>query len=146
MGPSNIVINNGIPIFFDWSDASITHPFFSLLLLFDDSPAALMAPPQQNQRLRAAYLSPWQVYESMERLEQALELAEQLAPVHHALLYHLMILPNMEAKWEMVNMVAYYLRMLLHEYQGEMGRMGGRTAYWASSSMCRRSTWFMRAE
>lgn len=114
LGPSNIVISNGIPIYFDWSDASITHPFFSLPLLFDDSPAALMVRPQQNQRLRAAYLDPWQVYEPMERLEQALELAEQLAPVHHALLYHVMILPNMEARWEMVNMVAHYLRMLLH--------------------------------
>ncbi len=71
--------------------------------------------PQQNQRLREAYLDPWQVYEPMERLEQALELAEHLAPVHHALLYHAMILPNMEASWEMVNMVAYYLRMLLIE-------------------------------
>ena len=105
----------GAYTFIDLSDASIAHPFFSmnffqseeeLRQFFPDNPTAL-------SRLRDAYLEAWAEFEPRERLVQAFELAQRLAPLHLALIYRNVILPNMEVKWEMEAMVPYYLKMLL---------------------------------
>ncbi len=107
-----VIVHNHQYVFIDWSDASISHPFFSLLFLHDDD-APLPDVPDALERLRNAYLEPWKAYEPMDKLIEAYELARQIAPLHYALLYHQRILPSMEIKWEMQNMIPFYLRMLL---------------------------------
>lgn len=52
----------------------------------------------------------------LQHLRAAFELAQVLAPVHAALIYHLSILPQFEARWEMEDMVGYYLRLLLRRW------------------------------
>jgi hypothetical protein len=104
-----VIVQDDRYVFIDWSDASVSHPFFSLLFLHDDD-----APlPDVVERLRNAYLEPWRAYEPMDKLIEAYELARQIAPLHYALLYHQRFLPGMEIKWEMGNMIPFYLRMLL---------------------------------
>jgi hypothetical protein len=96
----------------DWSDCSISHPFFSLLFLYDDEPG-LPAAPDAREQLIQIYLSAWTAYEPMERLRAALDLAMKVAPLYYAAIYHAVILPNMTFKWEMSNMVPFYLKKLL---------------------------------
>jgi hypothetical protein len=48
--PSNIIMHNGACLVFDWAEASITHPFFSLLPLFRDLPDALLL--RKNELLK----------------------------------------------------------------------------------------------
>lgn len=48
-----------------------------------------------------------------DELLRAFALARRVGPLHLALLYHHILLPNMEARWEMENMVGFYLKMLL---------------------------------
>lgn len=106
-----IVVSSRKPIFIDWSDSSISHPFFSLYFLHDadiELPDVL----DVRERLRDAYLQPWRAYEPLDKLIQAYELAMRLAPLHHALIYHQHILPHMQNRWEMQNMMAFYLRNL----------------------------------
>jgi hypothetical protein len=88
-----------VPIYFDWSDSSLAHPFFSAanFLEFDDIPHTLLPISDLRTRLRDAYLEPWTIYEPIERLAAAFTLAQQVAPVHHALTYHLLVLPAMES-------------------------------------------------
>ncbi len=113
--PGNVVLSGGDYVFFDWSDCSLSHPFFSLttFLALDEFPHVLATEPGTRERLRDAYLSPWHEFGDRASLVEAFEAAQQLGPLHLALFYHRTLLPAMEARWEMENMVAFYLRMLL---------------------------------
>ena len=99
--------------FHDWSDSSLTHPFFGPLLTLLDAEIAFPNLPDARDRLRDAYLAPWQAYAPLDRLRAAFALAQRLAPLDHALLYHRRILPAMRAKWEMAEMLSYFAKMTL---------------------------------
>ncbi len=107
-----VVLNDDKCIFIDWSDCSISHPFFSLYFL-TDTDIRLPDVPDVRERLRDAYLKPWRAYEPMDKLIEAYNLAMRLAPLHHALTYHQQILPQMQMKWEMNNMIPFYLKRLI---------------------------------
>ncbi len=107
-----IVLNGDKCVFIDWSDCSVSHPFFSLYFLMDEE-IGLPDVPDVRARLRDSYLKPWRAYEPMDKLIEAFELAMLLAPLHHALIYHQYILPEMQAKWEMNNMIQFYLKRLV---------------------------------
>jgi hypothetical protein len=76
----NIFYNDGQYIFFDWSDSTITHPFFSLRTAYVS--AEIRFNLEENapilNRLRDAYLIPWREFESEERLLEAFGLAQEL--------------------------------------------------------------------
>jgi hypothetical protein len=110
---SNIILSENDYIFFDWSDSSLVHPFFSLLLLLEDALQAFPTDPSAPNRLRDAYLEQWQPYAPMDRLLTAFELSQPLAALHYALTYHRIVLPGMEAPWEMENMLPMYLKLVL---------------------------------
>ena len=106
------------PVFIDWSDCSIAHPFFSLNF-FDDimqMEGYLPDVPNLRERLRNAYLGPWTVYAPLADLVEAFELARPLAAIHNALIYQQSILPGVEQGWEMHYMPAFFLKKLLRNY------------------------------
>jgi hypothetical protein len=113
--PGQIVVHDDSFVFIDWSDSSIAHPFFSMNLFTESSEGAEFWPSDADRRvrLRDAYLEPWTAYEPMERLVAAFELAQAVAPLHYAALYHRSVLPAMENRWEMERLVPFYLRKLL---------------------------------
>jgi hypothetical protein len=99
--------------FLDWSDSSLAHPFFSLLLFLVEIEDFFPHEPGVRERLRDAYLEPWATLAPAVDLTRAFELAQPLAALHHALAYHTSVLPNMEIKWEMELMLPFYLKMAL---------------------------------
>jgi hypothetical protein len=99
--------------FLDWSDSSIAHPFFSLLLFLIEIEDHFPKIPGVRERLRDAYLGPWAAHMPHAQLERAFELAQPLAALHHAITYQRVVLPNMEVAWEMELMLPFYLKMLL---------------------------------
>ncbi len=99
--------------FLDWSDSSITHPFFSLLLFLLEVEDYFPRVPEVRERLRDAYLEPWAAQMRGVPLVRAFELAQPLAALHHALAYHRVVLPHIEVKWEMELMLPFYLKMAL---------------------------------
>ncbi len=106
------------PVFIDWSDCSIAHPFFSLSFFDDIMEMEGYLPDVSNarERLRNAYLGPWTVYAPMKELIEAFELSRPLAAIHNALIYQQAILPGMEQRWEMHYMPAFFLKKLLRNY------------------------------
>ncbi|MCI2430620.1 aminoglycoside phosphotransferase family protein [Candidatus Acetothermia bacterium] len=114
--PGQIFFREQSPVFIDWSDAAISHPFFSLNFLSDpiEMQPFLARSSDLRTRLRDAYLEPWAAYEPKERLSHIFALADRLAPLYYATLYHQSILPQMEFKWEMERMLPFYVKKLLY--------------------------------
>ncbi|MFZ2414312.1 MAG: hypothetical protein WAW16_08870, partial [Candidatus Cryosericum sp.] len=115
-----IIAGETNPVFIDWSDASLSHPFFSMAFFSDNEEMRpyLGDAPDAPEQLRDAYLEPWTVYEPHEILTQAWSIACSLAPLNTALLYHDRILPGLEVKWEMEDIIPFFLRGVLR-HQGE---------------------------
>lgn len=97
--------------FLDWSDSSIAHPFFSLLLLLLEVEDHFPKEVGVRDRLRDAYLEPWTRYMPARQLERAFELAQPLAALHHAITYQQVVLPQIEVTWEIELMLPFYLKM-----------------------------------
>lgn len=74
---------NGRFVFFDWGDASIAHPFTSLLVAY--RAATQRFGPEQLDRLRDAYLEPWTAEHPVTELRATAELAVRLGAVSRAL-------------------------------------------------------------
>jgi len=110
---ANIAIVDGHPLYFDWTDACIAHPFFSLypflLVNGDGSPDRASI----RQHLRDVYLGPWERYASKVQLVEIFELAQKIAPLYLATLYSSLIISKMDAPWEMRHGVPNNLRALL---------------------------------
>ncbi len=106
--------------FIDWSDASLSHPFFSMQFFGNEEelrPYFADAAGARDQ-LRDVYLEPWTVYEPRDVLTQAWTIACALAPLNAALACHDRIAPVMEVPWETEDMIPFFLRSVLR-HQGE---------------------------
>ncbi|MEO8610506.1 MAG: hypothetical protein ABI690_21595 [Chloroflexota bacterium] len=102
-------------LFTDWSDSAITCPLFSLPYFLAEVDNELPGVPNARERLIEAYLTAWTVFEPMPRLLEAYEAVKLLSPLYTSLQYAFDIFPQMEMRWEMENMLAYNLRLLLRE-------------------------------
>lgn len=84
----NVAVTASGHVLFDWSDASLSHPFFDLAVALGgaEHPVA----PAHRQPLLDAYLEPWQSagYGDRAQIERALEIALRLGPLYHAVSYH----------------------------------------------------------
>ena len=96
----NVAWRDGEPVFFDWTDAFLGHPFLDLITLWGDDPAAPPAP--HSIRLREVYLEAWADYAPAARLREALELGLALGALYQTLSYHRIISsiePALGAEW-----------------------------------------------
>ncbi len=115
LGPSNSIIRSETAVFTDWSDASISQPFFSLSLWLEGVETRFSAIANVRELLLKSYLDPWakQLMLDYQTLRQAYSYAEILTPIHQALTYQHWIKPYLQAPWEMEAMIPAYLRQLI---------------------------------
>jgi Phosphotransferase enzyme family len=80
------VVGNGHR-FFDWGDASVSHPFLSLLVPLRLATSALDLPQGHPVllRLRDAYLFPWRDFADPADLRELVDVALEVAPLQRAL-------------------------------------------------------------
>lgn len=102
--------------FFDWSDSSVSHPFFDMPFFLANLTAKIEQVQGAYDRLLLAYLEPWMRYEPLDQLRHAFKIAEVLGPLHQAFIYHRVTVPGIEkrAHWEMGLMLPYFIRQALH--------------------------------
>jgi len=88
----NILLNNGRITFFDWGDATVTHPFVSLRTFFVSIEISLQlddyAFTPEMAALLDRYLELWQPYASKGALLRAYGLSKPVAAIVKALLWH----------------------------------------------------------
>ena len=114
---SNVYVADDGIAFIDWTDASLAHPFFSLmpLLVSASWDPNLSTEPEAQRRIADAYLARWTAYASPERLRRALALARPLAALHIATTYWRDI-RQPHQQWWMERMVPFFLRLALAEW------------------------------
>jgi len=88
----NVLLRNGRITFFDWGDASVTHPFVSLRTFFVSIEIALKLDDYSFTPEMAAlldrYLEPWQKFASKDALSSAYRLSKPVASIVKALAWH----------------------------------------------------------
>jgi hypothetical protein len=108
----NIV--NGVEgfVYFDWTDAAVSHPFFDLLTLVGAD--WLRDEVDSRDAILEAYCGPWTDLMPMDTLMDAVDVALKLAPVYHAVSYRRIRDASPPAsRWELGPSIGYYLRELL---------------------------------
>lgn len=117
LAADEVIIGEMGPVFLDWSDGSITHPFLSAASLLRDGGDGDGAGKGgvADERV-AAYLGPWLgaglgLTETTARY--ALATARTVLPLHIAALHAERILPNIEPSSEMERVVPNALRAIL---------------------------------
>jgi hypothetical protein len=80
--------------FFDWGDATVSHPFLSLLVSLRMAARALDVEPGDPVllRLRDAYLEPWAAHGSRAELRELCRIALLVGPPARALSWHRIVL------------------------------------------------------
>lgn len=86
---ANIFFAHSRPLFFDWGDSSIAHPFFSLRTVFVSIEYSfdLAEDDPLFTALARSYLQPWAGIQTAENLSAALELAQRLWTLSTAVKY-----------------------------------------------------------
>ncbi len=89
----NILVKDGRITFFDWGDASVTHPFMSLRTFFVSMEIALdledYAPPTPEMTtLRDRYLERWEGFASKAQLLKAYNVSRPVASIVKTLAWH----------------------------------------------------------
>jgi aminoglycoside/choline kinase family phosphotransferase len=88
----NILLKDGRITFFDWGDATVTHPFVSLRTFFVSIEISLdleeNAFTPEMAALLDHYLEPWQKFASKDDLLTAYQLSKPVAAIVKTLLWH----------------------------------------------------------
>ena len=88
----NVLVKDGRITFFDWADASVTHPFTSLRTFFVSIEISLDLEDYtftpEMEALLYLYLKPWEKFASKEDLLTAYRLSRPVASVVKALSWH----------------------------------------------------------
>jgi hypothetical protein len=113
----NVLIRNGRITFFDWGDASVTHPFVSLRTFFVSIEIALNLDDYTFTRKMAelldVYLERFQRFASKEALLKAYQLSKPMASIVKALAWHTTILRMSE---DLRKEYAWIVPELMREY------------------------------
>jgi hypothetical protein len=102
---ANVFVSGNRHRFFDWGDASVSHPFLSLLVPLRMGARALDQPNGSPVllRLRDAYLDAWRAYGSPQELREQCDLALQVGPLERALTWRRILRgvhPGERAEWQ----------------------------------------------
>ena len=91
----NVFVRDGRPVFIDWAEASVTHPFLGPLLPLRAATERRNYEPgsPEVERLRDAYLEPFTRFAPAAELRRAFGLAYLLAPVGRAQVWHRILGP-----------------------------------------------------
>jgi hypothetical protein len=103
--------------FTDFSDATVTHPFFSLEYFLWDVEDTALEQTTIHQHLTSAYLKPFTRILDEGACQKMMDSAKLVSALYSSARYYADILPQMAYPWEMNNMLAFNLRILLQSAQ-----------------------------
>jgi hypothetical protein len=115
LNASNIAVSEDGYVFFDWAESGIAHPFCSLFILLRVAKYIFAFSEDELTLMRNLYLAEWTVYQPMERLLQAFDLAQRLAMLSRCLTWQYVVTHTEESgRAEFADAPAYWLRLFLY--------------------------------
>jgi hypothetical protein len=101
---ANVFVSGNRHRFFDWGDASVSHPFLSLLVTLRVAGQAFGVPNGHPVlvRLRDSYLDVWRDHGSPRELREQCAVALRVGPLQRALTWHRILQgvhPDERAQW-----------------------------------------------
>lgn len=95
----NVIAGSAGELLTDWGDASIAHPFLTMLVALRSAAYWLQVPENhpEVQRLREVYLEAWADFASPAELQMAFDLAYRVAMVNRSLSYRSILGPLPDA-------------------------------------------------
>jgi Phosphotransferase enzyme family len=103
----NVIMRNNSFLYFDWTDAAISHPFFDMIRIFTEKADA------KRTTLEDAYLAPWEEIYLKADVRRAWELAGTLHGLYHAVSYQYIVHGIENLVQPELNFAYYFLRKLL---------------------------------
>ncbi|MBT3322039.1 MAG: hypothetical protein HN392_07105 [Anaerolineae bacterium] len=119
---ANVFIQSGLPIFTDWGESAITHPFFTLIVLLRGAENSLNLDENSPEikELRDYYLENWHDFASSSDLEKAANLALKVGLVNRALTWqHVVSDMNSESQKKYAIALPSYLKDFLYAMEHE---------------------------
>ncbi|WYP27252.1 phosphotransferase [Alkalihalobacillus sp. FSL W8-0930] len=109
----NVIVEQNIPYIIDWSDSSITHPFLSVVQLFDEVMSIFSEAAAEE--LLCYYLDFWTEYGSESQLKEEFHTIQKLEPVFYLVVHLLYIFPAFTENVEKDRIVQeYFLQWTTH--------------------------------
>jgi len=109
---SNVFVGAGPPVFIDWSDAELTHPFISVHPLIEGGLIEDAFPDdfaQVRAAMREAYLAEWSGELGAAAARRSYRHAEIAAPVFHAWRFFRSVWPHLQTQ-ELKELVPFFFR------------------------------------
>ncbi|MDQ3614736.1 MAG: aminoglycoside phosphotransferase family protein [Chloroflexota bacterium] len=101
-------VTGGAPIFIDWTEACIAHPFMDMFMIFNETEDSI------RNRTRDDYLAIWTSFETTERLRELWSLCGVVHALHHAVGYWAILHRTEErSRGEMAEWLPFLLRKAL---------------------------------
>ncbi|MBB6451248.1 hypothetical protein HNR44_003242 [Geomicrobium halophilum] len=103
----NIIVQDGQPLIYDWSDSSLTHPFLSVIVFLDEV-KELFSEDFRNQLL-GVYLDNWRAFDTYPRLQKEFHLVHVLAPLFYLTVHQRYIFPAFKDNIEHQQIIDHYV-------------------------------------
>ena len=103
----NVIIHENSFLYFDWTDAAISHPFFDMIHIFMEEDET------KRTALQEAYLLAWEENYPKADVRRAWELASALYGLYHAVSYQTITHGIEEIVQPELNFAYYFLRKLM---------------------------------
>jgi phosphotransferase family enzyme len=107
----NVVLQKNSFLYFDWTDAAVSHPFFDMIHIFMEEDEI------KRNVLQEAYLLVWEEYYPKADVRRAWELASALYGLYHAVSYQYIVNGIEELVQPELNYGYFFLRKLLEGLQ-----------------------------
>jgi hypothetical protein len=103
----NVILREDSLLYFDWTDAAVSHPYFDMIHIFMEEDEA------KKTALQDAYLLPWEEHYPKADVRRAWELAGGLYGLYHAVSYQYIAHGIEELVRPELNFAYHFLRKLL---------------------------------
>jgi hypothetical protein len=120
---ANIFLHDDRFYYFDWGDASLTHPFFTLLIplrhMADKLGVSEYADHADLISLRDSYLGPWEQIISRDQLARIWQLAHYLAKFVRTINWYRVVkvtVPNLGSQYQ-TSVAGWFLEFLNHPFE-----------------------------
>lgn len=107
----NVILEEGLPIIYDWSDSSLSHPFLSVTVFLNE--AAELFSEEFADELLEAYLSCWAEWGLEEDLRKEYLNVQRIAPLFGLAVYQNEIIPFFQKNWDKNRIIQEYIQLWL---------------------------------